>query len=111
MDDPGTSDPVPTNAEYRDRLAKFSLQVRTVLRAPEILAVSEAENLTVLQDLADEIERDDPSIVYTPYLLEGNDVGGIDVGFLVRGSFTRPRSAPRTTTAAVLFLSCTASGG
>ncbi|HYO16908.1 MAG TPA: lamin tail domain-containing protein [Thermoanaerobaculia bacterium] len=88
VDDPGTSDDVPTNTQYRDRLNKFSLHIRTVLRAPEILAVSEAENLTVLQDLADEIETDDPSIVYIPYLLEGNDVGGIDVGFLVRGSFT-----------------------
>ncbi len=27
---------------------------------------------------------DDPTVVYTPYLLEGNDIGGIDVGFLVR---------------------------
>jgi predicted extracellular nuclease len=88
VDDPATSDEVPTNAQYNDRLNKLSLQVRTVLRSPEILAVSEAENLTVLQDLADEIETDDPSVVYTPYLLEGNDVGGIDVGFLVRGSFT-----------------------
>jgi predicted extracellular nuclease len=88
VDDPGTSDEVPTNAQVRDRLAKLSLHIRTVLRSPEILAVSEAENLTVLQDLADKIRADDPSVVYTPYLLEGNDVGGIDVGFLVRGSFT-----------------------
>ncbi|HKV11540.1 MAG TPA: lamin tail domain-containing protein, partial [Thermoanaerobaculia bacterium] len=88
VDDPATSDVTPTPAQYADRLNKFSLQVRTVLRSPEILAVSEAENLTVLQDLADKIEADAPSVVYTPYLLEGNDVGGIDVGFLVRGSFT-----------------------
>ncbi|HSK76663.1 MAG TPA: lamin tail domain-containing protein [Thermoanaerobaculia bacterium] len=88
VDDPAVSDVTPTPAQYADRLNKFSLQVRTVLRSPEILAVSEAENLTALQDLADEIEADDPSVVYTPYLLEGNDVGGIDVGFLVRGSFT-----------------------
>ncbi len=87
-DDPGTSDPVPSNQEYNNRLEKFSLQVRTVLGSPEILAVSEAENLGVLQDLADKIEADDASVVYTPYLLEGNDVGGIDVGFLVRGSVT-----------------------
>ena len=28
----------------------------------------------------------DPSVVYTAYLIEGNDVGTIDVGFLVRDS-------------------------
>ena len=39
MDDPAVSDVTPTAAQYADRLNKFSLQVRTVLRSPEILAV------------------------------------------------------------------------
>ena len=87
-DDPDVDDAVASQQEYADRLRKLSLQVRTVLRSPDVLAVSEAENLGVLQDLADRIEADDSSVVYTPYLLEGNDVGGIDVGFLVRGAVT-----------------------
>ena len=70
--------------EYADRLVKASLHIRTVLGAPDVVAVQEVENLTVLQDLAVRIAGDDASIQYTAYLLEGNDIGGIDVGFLVR---------------------------
>ncbi len=70
--------------EYAIRLTKFSSYIREVLLSPDILAVQEVEKLAVLQDLADLITMDDPSVNYTPYLEEGNDVGGIDVGFLVR---------------------------
>ncbi|HVE65763.1 MAG TPA: lamin tail domain-containing protein [Thermoanaerobaculia bacterium] len=84
VNDPNTSDETPTPAEYAARLNKFSLLIRNALKAPDVLTVQEAENLTVLQDLAAKIAADDPSIVYTPYLLEGNDIGGIDNGFLVR---------------------------
>src|SRR3546814_3355146 len=46
------------------------------------------ENLTVLQDLAARIGEDaiaagQPDPQYAAYLEEGNDVGGIDVGYLV----------------------------
>ena len=84
VDDPDKDDETPTPQAYADRLAKFSLLIRTALKAPDVLTVQEAENLTVLQDLAARIATDDPSIVYAPYLLEGNDIGGIDIGFLVR---------------------------
>jgi len=84
VNDPNTSDDVPSAAALALRLGKLSLQVRVALGAPDILAVQEVENLNVLDQLADRIERDDPSIVYTAYLVEGNDIGGIDVGFLVR---------------------------
>ncbi|HKE46505.1 MAG TPA: lamin tail domain-containing protein [Rhodanobacteraceae bacterium] len=82
---PGSSDVCPTPAEFAIRLAKMSLQVRQVLRAPAVLAVEEMENLPALQSLADRIHADDANLTYTPYLVEGNDIGGIDVGFLVRG--------------------------
>ena len=72
--------------EYARRLAKFSLYIRTVLNSPDILAVEEAEKIGVLNDLANKIHSDNPSISYTAYLVEGNDIGGIDIGFLVRSS-------------------------
>ena len=53
---------------------------------PDILAVEEAEKLEVLEALASKIAVDDPGVVYTAYLIEGNDVGGIDTGFLVRNT-------------------------
>ena len=61
----------------------------TSCRTPDILGVVEVENLTTLQALAARINADavaagqpDPS--YVAYLVEGNDIGGIDVGFLVK---------------------------
>ncbi len=83
VNDPG-GDTVPTPAQLAVRLAKLSLQVREVLGAPDVLAVSEVENLNTLELLAAQIASDDPAVSYTAYLLEGNDIGLIDVGFLVR---------------------------
>jgi predicted extracellular nuclease len=84
VNDPDTDDEVVTPEEYATRLAKLSLHVRHVLRSPDVLAVQEVENLTALEDLASRIAADDPAVVYSAHLLEGNDIGGIDVGFLVR---------------------------
>ena len=78
----GTEETAPAE-EYAARLAKFSMYIRNVLGSPNILAVQEAEKLEVLEALAAKINADDPSISYDAYLEEGNDVGGIDVGFLV----------------------------
>jgi predicted extracellular nuclease len=49
-----------------------------------VLAVQEVMDLDTLEALADRIAEDDPAVIYHPYLMEGNDFGGIDVGFLVR---------------------------
>jgi predicted extracellular nuclease len=87
VDDPPDGprdDFVVSAAEYARRLAKFSAHIREVLDSPDILAVQEAEKLEVLQDLAARIVADDPTISYTAHLVEGNDVGTIDIGFMVR---------------------------
>jgi hypothetical protein len=91
--DPLIGDPVVTATAYANRLVKISAAVRGHLHTPDILGVQEAENLTVLQDLAARIDADataagQPAPGYTAYLLEGNDVGGIDVGFLVTSRVT-----------------------
>lgn len=90
---PGISDPVLTATAFDNRLAKASLTVRNVLRSPDILAVVEMENLATLQALAARINGDalaatsvDPQ--YQAFLIEGNDIGGIDVGFLVKNTTT-----------------------
>jgi predicted extracellular nuclease len=77
-------DIVVSTAEYRRRRAKLAAYILDVLGAPDILAVQEAEKLEVLQDLAGDIALLDPAVVYTAVLEEGNDLGTIDVGFLVR---------------------------
>ena len=77
-------DTVVSTAEYNRRLAKLADYVLNVLDAPDVLGAQEAEKLGVLEDLAAAIATVDPGVVYTAYLEEGNDVGTIDVGFLVR---------------------------
>jgi uncharacterized protein (TIGR03437 family) len=77
-DDPRTSDPVVTPEAFRTRMARTARVIRETLGSPEIIGVVEVENLPVLQALARESGN------YEAYLLEGNDIGGIDVGVLVR---------------------------
>ena len=83
INDPATSDPVLTAAAYQARLTKASLQIRQNLASPDVIGVIEVENLTTLQALAAKITADGgPN--YQSFLEEGNDPGGIDVGYLVK---------------------------
>ena len=89
VNDPGTSDAVLTPAAFEKRLTKLSLAVRNILRAPDIVGLEEMENLATLQAVADRISADavlagQPDPTYQAFLEEGNDIGGIDVGFLVK---------------------------
>lgn len=93
VNDPNVSDVAVTPAAYANRLIKLSATVRDYLHTPDVLGVQEAENLQVMQDLAARIDLDasaagQPAPGYVAYLVEGNDVGGIDVGFLVASRVT-----------------------
>jgi hypothetical protein len=86
-----------TQAAYANRLAKLSLAIRNVLGDPDIVALEEPENESVVADIAAEISADaqaageaDPQYMaygtgtsYAPYT---NDIGGISVGFLVKST-------------------------
>jgi uncharacterized protein len=90
-DDSGISDVALTPTAFANRLNKASLAIRNVLGTPDIVAVEEMENLPTLQALAAKINSDavaasQPDPNYAAYLVEGNDIGGIDVGFLVKSS-------------------------
>lgn len=87
-DDPGVADAVLTPAAYAARLAKASLHIRRLLRLPPVIGVQEVENLATLRALAERLNRDarearELKPRYEAYVEEGNDPGGIDVGFLV----------------------------
>ncbi|HET8644983.1 MAG TPA: Ig-like domain repeat protein, partial [Vicinamibacteria bacterium] len=91
VNDPAISEPVLTAAAYNNRLNKASLYIRNILRSPDILGAQEVENVSTLQTLASKLNNDtilsgQPNPAYVAYLVEGNDVGGIDVGFLVKTS-------------------------
>ncbi|HEV8268942.1 MAG TPA: hypothetical protein VGR00_11930 [Thermoanaerobaculia bacterium] len=105
VDDAG-GDVVLTTTAYNNRKNKESLVVRDYLKTPDIIGVEEMENLTVLQSLASKINADavaaaQPNPLYTAYLSEGNDVGLIDVGFLVKTA-TVVGATPRITVNAVV---------
>lgn len=70
--------------EYQRRLSKLASYVIDNMQTPDILGVQEVESLKVLEDLATEINALNPHARYRAYLVEGNDIGTIDVGFLVR---------------------------
>ena len=76
---------------FQGRLNKVSLAIRNVLSMPDVLGIVEIENLKVLQKLAEKINSDavaasQPNPKYVAYLEEGNDIRGIDVGFLVKSA-------------------------
>jgi hypothetical protein len=87
-DDLAVDETVLTESAFNGRLNKASLAIRDVLRAPDILGVVEIENLATLQALADKVNSDaltagQSNTIYGAWLEEGNDIGGIDSGFLV----------------------------
>lgn len=76
---------------FEKRLNKASLAIRNVLSMPDVLGIIEVENLKVLKKLADKINADavaagQANPQYEAYLQEGNDIRGIDSGFLVKAS-------------------------
>ena len=89
VNDPAISEPVLTADAFAARLNKASLGIRAYMHSPDVIGVSEVENLGALQALAAKVNADAvamgaPDPGYVAYLEEGNDVGGIDVGFLVK---------------------------
>lgn len=87
----GTGEPVLTTTAFNNRLNKASLAIRNVLNSPDIIGVEEMENVSTLQTLANKVNSDSvaaglPNPYYQGFVAEGNDVGGIDVGFLVKTS-------------------------
>ena len=91
INDPATSDVALTATAFANRLNKASLAIRTVLNTPDVIGVEEMENLATLQTLADKVNADavaagQSSPNYQAFLVEGNDIGGIDVGLLVKST-------------------------
>ncbi len=91
--DPGgaSADVTPTADEYAAGLARRAASIARSLGSPDVLAVEEAENTGVLEDLARQ-----PALLaarYRPVLVDGPDPRGIDVGLLYREDRLWLRSA------------------
>lgn len=82
------SSPTLTPTAFQFRLRKTANAICQFLHTPDILGVVEVEGLDALTALANAINDNLPGTCarnphYVAYLAEGNDIGGIDVGFLV----------------------------
>src|SRR5690606_5679287 len=73
--------------DYGTKLERGAAYVCEVLRTPDVIGAQVVDTQASLQDLADAIEAA-CGVAYTAYLEDGNDVGGIDVGFLTRDDRT-----------------------
>jgi predicted extracellular nuclease len=81
LDPHPTSPPMPTLDEYRLKLGKIAEAI-LAMGAPTIIGLQEVENIDVLEDL---VEQEQIAIFnYVPFLVEGEDPRGIDVGYIVR---------------------------
>ncbi len=85
VDDPGSADDdqIADSAEYNSRLLKLAQYVIEDLNEPTIIALQEVENTSVLQDLTTAISNAGGAN-YVATLVEGNDVGGINVAYLYK---------------------------
>ncbi|PKM09180.1 MAG: hypothetical protein CVV14_01285 [Gammaproteobacteria bacterium HGW-Gammaproteobacteria-4] len=82
------SSPTLTPDAFQFRLRKTANALCQFLHTPDIVGVVEVEGIDALTALANAINDNLPGTCarnprYVAYLAEGNDVGGIDVGFLV----------------------------
>lgn len=81
QDDPLTQDTVLSITEYERRLRKRALAIQDILNAPDLIAVQEVENTSVLADLT---ARPELMTGYEYVLPEGPDLRGIDNAILYR---------------------------
>ncbi len=82
--DNGNGETVLSTDEYVRRTAKIAVYIVDLMQSPDILSIQEVESLGVLEYLATVVNTLDAGVNYSAYLVEGNDVGSINVGFLVR---------------------------
>ncbi len=90
---PGASSTNVDPTAFANRLKKLSLGYREVLKLPDVIGVEEMLNLPTLQMVAAQINNDAQAQTgvnpgYTAYLVEGNDISNINVGFLVKSNIT-----------------------
>lgn len=84
FDDVDDGGQVLTSDQYQLKLGKLARQIVDVLQLPDVVAVQEVESREVLASLAAKVASQTGKPAYQPIVVEGQDPGGIDVGFLVR---------------------------
>lgn len=81
--DDGNNEKVLPRKTFRQRINLAAGKFGEHFDLPHIIALQEIENLNVLERIADEIQNR-YRLRYQPALIPGQDVSGINLGFLVR---------------------------
>ena len=81
--DDGNREKVLTRKRFRQRVKITADAFAERFALPDVIAVQEVENGNVLRHLAKAIRRD-YRVDYRALLIEGQDLSGIDVGYLLR---------------------------
>lgn len=83
-------EPVVSSAGYARRVDKVARAIVNYLQKPDVIAINEAEDLFVLDDIAAKVSTlTQGAVTYTTVLFEGHDISGIDTGFLVNNKTTQ----------------------
>jgi len=85
-DAPDKKDPVYSEKKYQTFLRKRAGYIVKTLLCPDIIAVQEVENISTLEDLSKCIKVISPKNSYKPFLINGNDPSGMNIGFLAGNS-------------------------
>ncbi len=72
--------------KYRQRIQQLVEKIRSVYNYADIIAFQEVENIGILQDVSNQLKKRH-NVKYQSVLIEGNDISGIDVGFLVKQKY------------------------
>lgn len=84
--DDGNKGPQLSHKRYQQRLAQLANKIALDFQFADVIALQEVENKSILQQLSRRLKTRHGQD-YQPILIEGNDISGMDVGYLVKKSF------------------------
>ncbi len=82
----GNNEKIISTKKYQNRLKNFIQKISSEFEFADVIAVQEIENINILLDTSKLLKKKFGQ-QYQPVLIEGNDISGIDVGFLVKKKF------------------------
>lgn len=84
--DDGNGEKVVSKRVFRQRVEAVAERITGLFRLPDIIALQEVENINVLNQISNQIHAR-LGIKYKSILREGNDISGIDIGYLLHPRF------------------------
>lgn len=82
--DNGLKEKILSPQAYQKRINQLTEKILTQFSSPDVVALQEVENQDILDAVVNRLNK--KGINYRSILIEGNDVSGIDVGFLIKNS-------------------------